>query len=243
MTLLNVGRCCLTNFAQHWQMLTDYFTQYWQMLTDYLTVYWLQFCNTDLRTQTGNSLLNIWFELLCTDLALIGFDIWLNKHTVVASFSICRKNYPIILSVHGEVSFKRPSARVLNTDHVRVVSPDVLEESLEYGLVLHFHVVLQDTQPHQHGLQVNPGQHTLHHISPVQAVNAVGSENSTLITKQSSNSRLVSKSYLSGQYTALPGLQEIAELLLVLGQPVQQDRQPVPPKQYVQFSNAKEQYR
>ena len=86
--------------------------------------------------------------------------------------------------VPGKVSFEGPSASILNTDHVSVVCPDILEQVLKQGLVLHLHVVLQDPQPDQHCLQIDPGEHALHHIGPVQAVNAVSPEHSTLKSKQ-----------------------------------------------------------
>ena len=93
-----------------------------------------------------------------------------------------------------------------------MVGPHVLEELLEHSLVLHLHVLLQHAQAPEDGLQVGPGQHALDHVGAVEAVDTVGPEDTGLAEEEG----------------ALPLLQEIAELLLVGRQAVQQDGQTVP---------------
>ena len=112
----------------------------------------------------------------------------------------------------GEVGLESPCTGVLDTDHVGVVGPHVLEELLEDGLVLDLHVLLQHAQAAEDGLQVGPGQHALDDVGAVEAVDTVGPEDSGL----------------SEEEGALPLLEEVAELLLVGRQPVQQDGQTVP---------------
>ena len=104
-------------------------------------------------------------------------------------------------------------------------TPDITKYILQLHIyfLIHLHVVLKNPQPHQHPLQVDPGQHALNNVSPVQTVNAVSSKNPTLNQWVKIIVEIVHKTNLSGEYTALLRLQEVAELLLVLRQPVHQD--------------------
>ena len=109
----------------------------------------------------------------------------------------------------GEVGLEGPGARLLDADHVGVVSPHILEQVLEHGLMLHPGVLPEHPEPDQRRLQVVPGQHDLDHVGCVQTVDAVCPEDPAL----------------SSEHQALSGQDKVAELLLVLGQSVHQSLQ------------------
>ena len=100
----------------------------------------------------------------------------------------------------GEVGLEGPGARLLDADHVGVVSPHILEQVLEHGLMLHPGVLPEHPEPDQRCLQVVPGQNDLDHVGSVQTVDAVCPEDPAL----------------SSEHQALSGKDKVAELLLVL---------------------------